>query len=136
MERQLVDARVSHSLPEPHGLSSLLNGENEVRCTVKERIEFGGIWESFWLGGPWYSLTFPLSMLLLLKKNTPGRPNTGMVLQEGKEEWMMMSFSPPLPPVSREQGEDAFSPCDRWPVVQGELPQPISLCWQRQRAAG
>ena len=53
-----------------------------------------------------------------------------MVLQEGKEEWMMMSFSPPLPPVCREQGEDAFSPCDRWPVVQGELPQPISLCWQ------
>lgn len=51
---ELVDARVSHSLPEPHGLSSLLNGENEVRCTVKEKIEFGGIWGSF-SGGPWYS---------------------------------------------------------------------------------
>lgn len=79
---------------------------------------------------------FPSTNVIVIKKNTPGRPNTGMVLQEGKEEWMMMSFSPPLPPISREQGEDAFSPCDRWPVVQGELPQQISLCWQRQRAAG
>ena len=136
MERQLVDARVSHSLPEPHGLSSLLTGENKVRCVVKEGMEFGGIWESFQPWGPWYSLIFPLPTFLLFKKIPLAVQTLGWSFREGKEGWIMMSFFPPLPPVSHEQGEDAFSPCDRWPVVQGELPQPISFRWQRQRAAG
>lgn len=63
-----------------HGLSSFPNGENEVRCTVKEKIEFGGIWESLWPGEPWYLPDFPLPVLLLFKKypwaiRTPMHPS-------------------------------------------------------------